>query len=272
MKRPVLIISIFLFITASLTAIEVIFEKRGASLLGNNILILTLFDINLILIVVLLLLLSRNIIKFIFDRHQNMMGSRFRTKLILAFVGFSIIPSILLFIVASGLLTNSINNWFSIQVEKSLKNSFDVAQSFYENEKDDVQHLAEVLSSYITKSNLIHGSQKLSMTTFIEEKKKELNLNGIAAFNSEGKLISQSADKKLIKGGFIKTASELAQKGLKGEKATIVRSSGSGDIVIGIAPVYSPGSDTHNVTGVIVAGTYIKNSLVSKMEEITRSF
>lgn len=272
MKRPIVIISIFLFITASLTALEVLFEKRGSSLLGNNILILTLFNINLILLVVLLLLLSRNIIKFIFDRHQNMMGSRFRTKLILAFVGFSIIPSILLFIVASGLLTNSINNWFSIQVEKSLKNSFEVAQSFYEKEKGNVQHSAEVISSYISRNNLIHNTQKTILNITTEDKKKELNLNGIAVFNSEGVLISQSVDKKLVKGGFLKIASELAQKGLKGEKATIVRSSGSGDIVIGMAPVYSSVGDTKKITGVIAAGTYIKSSLVSKMEEITRSF
>jgi len=137
MKRPIVIISIFLALTITLTVAEVIFSKSGASLLRNNILMLTLFNINLILLVVLFLLLSRNVVKFIFDRHQNVLGSKFRTKLIAAFVGFSIIPSILLFIVASGLLTSSINNWFNIQVEKSLKNSLDVAQSYYDKAKGD---------------------------------------------------------------------------------------------------------------------------------------
>src|SRR3989338_7790809 len=146
MKRPIIIISAFLTLTISLSIAEVLFAKRGSSLLGNNILVLTLFNINLILIVVLFLLLSRSVVKFIFDKHQTMFGNRFRTKLILAFVGFSIIPSVLLFIVASGLLTSSINNWFSIQVEKSLKSSFDVAQSFYEKAKTDTLYSAEVLS------------------------------------------------------------------------------------------------------------------------------
>lgn len=268
MKKPIIIISIFLFITATLTAVEIIFEKRGSSLLGNNILILTLFNINLILLVVLLLLLSRNLIKYIFERNQNIMGSRFRTKLIMSFVGFSIIPSILLFIVASGLLTNSINNWFSIQVEKSLKNSFDVAQSYYDKEKRNVLHSTEVVSNYITKNNL----QKTGLNKAIEDKKNELNLNGVAAFNATGDLINQSIDKRLTKGGFLKIASEMVQKGLRGEKTVIIRSSKAGDLIIGMAPVYSSDSDTKNVTGVVVAGTYVKNSLVSKMEEITRSY
>lgn len=268
MKKPIIIISIFLFITATLTAIEIIFEKRGSSLLGNNILILTLFNINLILLVVLLLLLSRNIIKYIFERNQNIMGSRFRTKLIMSFVGFSIIPSILLFIVASGLLTNSINNWFSIQVEKSLKNSFDVAQSYYDKEKRNVLHSTEVVSNYITKNNL----QKTGLNKTLEDKKSEHNLNGIAAFSADGNLISQSIDKRLTRGGFLKIASEMVQKGLKGEKTVIIRSSKAGDLIIGMAPVYAYENDTKNVTGVVIAGTYVKNSLVSKMEEITRSY
>lgn len=268
MKKPIIIISIFLFITATLTGVEIIFEKRGTSLIGNNILVLTLFNINLILLVVLLLLLSRNLIKYIFERNQNIMGSRFRTKLIMSFVGFSIIPSILLFIVASGLLTNSINNWFSIQVEKSLKNSFDVAQSYYDKEKGNVLHSTEVVSNYITKNNL----QKTGLNKAIEDKKNELNLNGVAAFNATGDLINQSIDKRLTKGGFLKIASEMVPKGLKGEKTVIIRSSKAGDLIIGMAPVYAAENDTKNVTGVVIAGTYVKNSLVSKMEEITRSY
>ena len=118
MKKPVIIISIFLTLSIALTVAEVILSKSGKSLLHNNIIILTLFNINIILIVVLLLLLSRNVVKYIFDRQQNILGNKFRTKLIASFVGFSLIPSALLFIVASGLITNSINNWFNIQVEK----------------------------------------------------------------------------------------------------------------------------------------------------------
>src|SRR3989337_4237804 len=158
MKRPIVSSSAFLAITITLTVVELVFEGQGTSLLGNNILILTLFNINLILVVVLFLLLSRNIVKFIFGGHQNVLGSKFRTKLILAFVGFSIIPSILLFIVASGLLTNSINNWFNIQVEKSLINSLDVARSYYDEEKKDILSASMFLSDYIAQGGLIQTS------------------------------------------------------------------------------------------------------------------
>ena len=272
MKKPIIIISSFLALTITLTVVEILFEKRGASLLGNSILVLTLFNINLILIVVLLLLLSRNIVKFIFERHQNVLGNKFRTKLILAFVGFSIIPSVLLFIVASGLLTNSINNWFSIQVEKSLQNSFDVAQNYYEKAKKDTLYSAEMLSTYITRSNVLQEFPKSFPIKIIEDKRSELQLSGIELFNSKARLISRSIDSKLIKNDFLQATPELIQKGLSGEKMAIVRSSKIGDIIIGIAPVYSSDAPARGIVGVIVVTTYIKNSLVIKMEEITRLF
>ena len=204
MKRPIIIISAFLTLTISLSIAEVLFAKRGSSLLGNNILVLTLFNINLILIVVLFLLLSRSVVKFIFDKHQTMFGNRFRTKLILAFVGFSIIPSILLFIVASGLLTNSINNWFNIQVEKSLINSLDVARSYYDEEKKDILSASMFLSDYIAQGGLIQTSQKPVLSKLIEEKKVEHNLSGVEVFNSKGELLSRSVNNNLIKRGFLK--------------------------------------------------------------------
>ena len=272
MKRPIIIISAFLTLTISLSIAEVLFAKRGSSLLGNNILVLTLFNINLILIVVLFLLLSRSVVKFIFDKHQTMFGNRFRTKLILAFVGFSIIPSILLFIVASGLLTNSINNWFNIQVEKSLINSLDVARSYYDEEKKDILSASMFLSDYIAQGGLIQTSQKPVLSKLIEEKKVEHNLSGVEVFNSKGELLSRSVNNNLIKRGFLKMTDELVQKGLRGENAAIVRSTSSGDIVIGITPVFSSDKDKKELVGIIIVATHITKSLVAKMEEITRQF
>src|SRR3989304_4054445 len=272
MKRPIIIISAFLTLTISLSIAEVLFAKRGSSLLGNNILVLTLFNINLILIVVLFLLLSRSVVKFIFDKHQTMFGNRFRTKLILAFVGFSIRPSILLFIVASGLLTNSINNWFNIQVEKSLINSLDVARSYYDEEKKDILSASMFLSDYIAQGGLIQTSQKPVLSKLIEEKKVEHNLSGVEVFNSKGELLSRSVNNNLIKRGFLKMTDELVQKGLRGENAAIVRSTSSGDIVIGITPVFSSDKDKKELVGIIIVATHITKSLVAKMEEITRQF
>ena len=66
--------------------------------------VLLLLNLDLIGFVVLLLLLSRNLIKAYFERRHRLFGSGFRTKLVAAFIGFSLIPTVLLALVASGLV------------------------------------------------------------------------------------------------------------------------------------------------------------------------
>jgi hypothetical protein len=114
--RPVWITAVCL--AASLTVTSIIFyQPVETSLLPSNIWLLTLININVILVVVLLLLLSRNVAKLYFERRHKLLGAGFRAKLVAAFVGLTLIPTFLLFIVASGLISSSIENWFGIQVE-----------------------------------------------------------------------------------------------------------------------------------------------------------
>lgn len=272
MKKPVIIISIFLTLSIALTIAEVILSKSGKSLLHNNIIILTLFNINIILIVVLLLLLSRNVVKYIFDRQQNVLGNKFRTKLIASFVGFSLIPSALLFIVASGLITNSINNWFNIQVEKSLKNSLDVAQSYYEKEKIDTLHSAGVIAKEMADAEIDKSNQENSLLQEIENYKWIHKVSGIEVFDEKGTLRGRSLDKTLVKRGYSGASKELIQKGLRGEKSVVVKTLESGDAVIAITPVYSSPTEDRIISGTVIVVSHVRKGLVEKMVEITRLF
>ncbi|MBI3598143.1 MAG: hypothetical protein HY201_01610, partial [Nitrospirae bacterium] len=107
---PLLITTFFLAL--SLTFTFLIFQGINPSpLISTNILLLTLVNLNITLAVILILLLSRNFVKLFFEKREK--SIRFKTKLIASFIGLSLVPSALLFIVASGLLTSSIESWFS---------------------------------------------------------------------------------------------------------------------------------------------------------------
>ena len=147
--RPVWITSGLLFVTLTFTFLSVT-KTDAPGFLPGNILVLTLLELNLILLVLLVLLLSRNLIKHYFERRRKVPGAGFRGKLIAAFVGFSSIPAILLLIVASGLLTSSVDNWFSIQVERPLENALHVAQIYYQKEEDTARKYADILASTLS--------------------------------------------------------------------------------------------------------------------------
>src|SRR3989338_10428237 len=99
--RPLWISLAFFVLTVILTAIVIFFQKiEGPSHIANNIIVFALLNVNLILLIVLVLLLSRNFIKLYLERRQNIMGAKFRTRLVIYFVSAVLIPSVLLFIIA----------------------------------------------------------------------------------------------------------------------------------------------------------------------------
>ena len=129
--RPILIVLAFLLPTVYLT-IYYSDKTQATPFVPSSILVLGLLNVDIILLVLLILLLSRNLVKAFFERRQRLLGSGFRTKLIAAFIGFTLIPSLLLVGLAGGLLSQSIDHWFGQEVEHALKDSQDVAQAHRE--------------------------------------------------------------------------------------------------------------------------------------------
>ena len=115
--------------TAVVFLLFAIFETRlprfsNSSSLSGNIIFFLLINLNLILLVLLVFLVTRNLVKLVFERRRGIFGSRLRTRLALAFVGLHARsrPS-LLFFVAEGFLSAAFENWFNVRVESSLKGS-----------------------------------------------------------------------------------------------------------------------------------------------------
>ncbi len=102
---------------------------RAPVRIESKIFVFGLINIIILLIILLVYLVFRNIAKLLMERSQNVAGARLRTKLVLAFVGLSLVPTMLLFFVSAGFITNSIESWFSEQVETSLDESMEVAQA-----------------------------------------------------------------------------------------------------------------------------------------------
>ena len=131
-RNELLIIGIISVLIIILTTIEMKFPQFGGMIpIGNNIIVFSLININIILILLLIFLVIRNLVKLIFERKRKVLGAKLRTKLVVAFISLSLVPTILLFFVAVGFITNSVEHWFKVQVEQSLQGSLEVVQTYY---------------------------------------------------------------------------------------------------------------------------------------------
>ncbi len=127
---------------------------QGNFPISHNIMFFGLINLNLILICILLFLILRNLAKLFFERRRKTLGAGLRTKLIVAFSGFALLPTIIMFYAAMTFVTRSIDNWFSVQIEQSLKETLEVAQSYYLIYRKNSTHIALNLADSLSHATL----------------------------------------------------------------------------------------------------------------------
>src|SRR6187200_628938 len=90
---------------------------------------LSIADVTMLL--ALVFVLARNIIKLLVERRRGLPFSRFRAKLVLAMLGLTIIPSVLVLIVGGELIRQTTARWFADPIEDVLKSANAIAVDYY---------------------------------------------------------------------------------------------------------------------------------------------
>ncbi len=99
-----------------------VLEQRASEMepttIMHGLLLFVLSYINVTLIAAVLFVLCRTLIKLWLERRQALLGSQFKTKLLVTYIGLTAIPIGLLFFTATGLIERSIDRWFSTPVRE----------------------------------------------------------------------------------------------------------------------------------------------------------
>lgn len=267
-KRELYIILAVVPAILLLTYVESHVASLGGGIpIATNIFIFGLININIILLILLIFLVLRNMVKLFMERKSRLMGSRLRTKLVTAFVSLSIIPTFLLFFVVIGFINKSIDGWFGIKVEDSLKESLELAQNYYRDMNDRVASASRALAVSTSEEGLLSDREKLEL--FMERKLTEGDYATIEVYTADGAR-SHFAISAKINRNMVPDVDPLSiTKALKGEATGWVQTLDTGDVVWGIAPIPAGAS---KVAGAMVVSYYVPRSLVEKMKEISTAF
>jgi two-component system nitrogen regulation sensor histidine kinase NtrY len=248
-----------------------IYEQAAQVQLSNNILVLALININILLIILFLFLIIRNLFKLILERKKNIPGSRLRSKLVLTFVLLSLIPTMLLFFASAGFITNSIENWFSAEVENSLTESLAVAQTYYKNSATNALYYADQLADRIKDDKLLNEDQLENLKELITRKQKEYNLGIVEVFSATNEELVRVSNPNVPLAEFTDPGSDAIQEALQGQRFTRITPTGKADLIRGVVPVRS-NWNPKDVVGVVVVNYHVPYSLVNKMGEISSSY
>jgi two-component system nitrogen regulation sensor histidine kinase NtrY len=259
--------------TAVVFVVFAIFETRlprfsNSSSLSGNIIFFLLINLNLILLTLLIFLVTRNLVKLIFERRRGIFGSRLRTRLVLAFVGLSLVPSALLFLVAEGFLSTAIESWFNVRVESSIEGSLEVAQTYYQFAANNALHFAREIGRQVTERGLWAANRRADLQRFLREKRSEMDLAGLEVFGAGHSSLARADDTALPKPPS-STPAELITELLHGEEIARTQPFGKGDLVRAGVPVRSADGQ---VAGAVTVDYVVPRNVSRKARDISRSY
>jgi two-component system, NtrC family, nitrogen regulation sensor histidine kinase NtrY len=119
-KKLVIILTILSAVLFGLTLAQSSFDLPFINPANNQqiVFLVVLSAIVFLLFVALTFVLARNLIKLFAERRLGVLGSKFRTRLVVGSLLLSFIPVIVMFWFAYGLMNRSIDKWFSTPVEE----------------------------------------------------------------------------------------------------------------------------------------------------------
>jgi two-component system nitrogen regulation sensor histidine kinase NtrY len=200
------------------------------------------------------------------------MGSGFRAKLVAAFIGFSLIPAVLLAIVASGLVNKAVDVWFSEQIEQVLKDSHDVAVMHHEGHLALAVNTARAISREIYREDMLVPEQRELLIAAMTRKRAEHNLAGVEVFSRRMELLTKAVDPQVPASILGLPIGQLVLQVLSGnQELTSVQEAKNGRLIRAAIPIASS-SIEGEIDGVVVVDEYVPESLLAKMEGIARQY
>jgi len=218
-KRPVLplAIAVILF-TALIILISFLREEAGQisseGFSANYLGFLFLINGNIILVMVLGFLVIKNVVKLVLDRNRGILGAKLRTRLVVAFVGLALVPTILLFLISRGIISSVFQYWFSPQVTTAVDGALAIAKYQYETfEKKSLEHteifagrLAKLLPRLLDVNTTAAGKDALSaeveegreiLRKLFRAKSEEIGFKELSLYRLDGQLVVSFLDSSL---------------------------------------------------------------------------
>ncbi len=235
--------------------------------LTSNIVIFGLINLNIILLCLLVFFLIRNITKVILERRQRVTASTLKTKLVLILTGFSLLPAVIFFFISTSFITKSINNWFSEQIEESLKTAKEVVDDYYNNMGLIALRFARGLSKEIQERDLL--SSPYQLRNFLKKRMELSGVSVIEVFDDKGKDVASLINEKSDYGGMVSGSSDVIARAYQGKDDVHVLTLESGDLIWAVSPIKD---SLGNIKGVTAVNNFIPRSLVVKKTALVQGY
>jgi two-component system nitrogen regulation sensor histidine kinase NtrY len=270
-KRNLLIITAVLILLVAGSAVN--YGITGPDLpVASNLAMILLFNLNAVVLLLLVVLLFRNLVKLWFERRQKVVASQFKAKMVLAFLFLSLVPTILIIVIASTIINRSIDGWFKPQVERPLDQALAVAQAYYQNLESTALRHGQQIAHVIARDDLLGAAQHTALRLYLGEQQQQLGLGAVTVLGATGREQIHVSDPALADLPLRSVGDTQLKRGLAGHDVTSVREVDEADLVDAVTPIWSARDGARAVAGLVVVSTHVPERLEAKVRGISQAF
>jgi two-component system nitrogen regulation sensor histidine kinase NtrY len=234
---------------------------------GDSLLFLLLNAVNVILILLLVFLLARNFIKLVFERRRGLLGAHLNAKFVAAFALIASIPTVVLFVVSFYLLTDSVDRWFSLKIDRALDQSREVADAYYATAARNALFYAERIAGQITGQRLLVEEERPRLAEVVQSLQRDYNLGVVEVFSATGQELITAINPEIPATTFVRADSDLVRSALGGVAASRVDETNGSEVIRGAVPIRSSFRSEETV-GAVVVNHFVPRSLARKLVDI----
>ncbi|TWI75412.1 PAS/PAC sensor signal transduction histidine kinase [Desulfobotulus alkaliphilus] len=270
-KRELILILCLLPLVALLTFAETHFLNFGADFpLSHTLLMFAIININLLLLLLLIFLVFRNLVKLYYDRKQGQPGAKLRTRLLIAFVTLTLLPTTVLFIFSINFISTSIAFWFNVPVEQALENSISVGRHIYTQTTDNNRFFIEKTADEIQKKKLLHTQTAKALQQYAAGRLAALPMDTLDIHDPKGKILFSAKSEKLDASLTPLSPEEIFRLNINdtGTK-NITETFLSGELIRTIAAIPFR-AENEAIEGYLVMGSLIPTTLIRNLEAISQ--
>ncbi len=142
--------------------------------------------------VIFALILLRILLKLYTERRQNQLGSRFKTKMIVAFLCLSLLPVCFLFLFAYGLINRSIDKWFGIPFNTVRRDAIAITAQLALASRQSALESAERLAAAGQVQQRLADRNGKSLARLLTREADDMKLQSVFCFGPTGHLVAQA--------------------------------------------------------------------------------
>ncbi|HZJ32993.1 MAG TPA: ATP-binding protein [Vicinamibacterales bacterium] len=233
---------------------------------------------NLTILLALLFVLARNIIKLVVEQRRAIPFARFRTRLVIALLGMTLIPAVLVLIVGSELIRNNIDQFFNAPMANILSSARDIASDYYREHQRMVTSVAQRLAKRVATVDLADEPGTARDIVAPDVTQERIDVIEIYRVGPGGQLQTPSivdvaasvVPRSYSKAGAEQLARQVAQTGRASDIVERLGGQNGGDLVRTAIPLRS--SPNGPIRGVLIASDYLTGEFASRARSLTGAY